>query len=57
MNHEDKLTRAERIRLEAFAQAGMRHTMRGPVPLQEQLDEAEIIERWLYSAREQDTRQ
>ena len=48
---EDKLTRAERIRLEAFAQAGMRYTMRG-CPLEQQFREAEAIEKWLKLAKE-----
>ena len=47
----DQLTRAERIRLEAFAQAGMRYTMRG-CPLEQQFKEAEQIEKWLKASTE-----
>lgn len=46
---EDKLTHAERIRLEAFAQAGMRHQMK-PILLSQQFYEAEQIEQWLHAA-------
>lgn len=48
---QDKLTRAERIRLEAFAQATGRHQMR-PLDLDEHMIEAEKIETWLRQARE-----
>lgn len=48
---EDKLTRAERIRLESFAQVGMRHQIR-PIPLTDHFIEAERVEKWLREARE-----
>lgn len=51
MPHNDQLTRAERIRLESFAQAGMRHQMLS-VPLNQQFKEAEEIEKWLKEAKE-----
>jgi hypothetical protein len=46
---EDKLTPAQRIRLEAFAQAGARHSMRA-LPLAEHFAEAAAIEEWLRAA-------
>jgi hypothetical protein len=48
---EDKLTRAERIRLEAFAQVGARNMAR-PLTLAMHLQEAEKVEAWLYAARD-----
>lgn len=47
----DKLTRAERIRLEAFAQISRRHGYR-PIAMEAHKAEAEELERWLYAARE-----
>lgn len=49
--NQDKLTRAERIRLEAFAQVGQRNAMR-PIAMEAHMAEAELLERWLYAARE-----
>jgi len=49
MLSNDQLTRRERVRLEAFAQAGMRYQMRG-VSLEQQFKEAETIEKWLLAA-------
>lgn len=46
---EDKLTPAQRLRLESFAQAGARHQMR-PLPLEDHFDEARKIERFLAEA-------
>jgi hypothetical protein len=47
--NEDKLTHAQRLRLEAFAQAGARNQMR-PIPIQQQFEEAVMIEQWLWAA-------
>ena len=47
--HNDQLTRKERVRLEAFAQAGARHQMR-PLPLTDHMKEAREIETFLYNA-------
>lgn len=46
---EDKLSQAQRIRLESFAQAGARNQMR-PIPIQQQFEEAVLIEQWLWAA-------
>ena len=48
---QDKLTRAERLWLEAFNQVNLRNQMR-PVPLKNHLAEAEEIEQWLKRARD-----
>ena len=48
---EDKLTRAERLRLEAFAQVNLRNQMR-PIALDKHMREAELVEAWLKAARE-----
>ncbi|CAB4167876.1 hypothetical protein UFOVP860_60 [uncultured Caudovirales phage] len=47
----DRLTRAERIRLEAFALIGARHRLK-PIPMDQHLSEAAALELWLYAARE-----
>ena len=49
MKTEDQLTRAERIRLEALAQAIAAFGARATTA-QELLDSAEEIEAWLYKA-------
>lgn len=46
---EDKLSRAQRVRLEAFAQAGQRYAMRG-CPIEQHLKEAVMIEEFLWAA-------
>ena len=48
---QDKLTRAERLRLEAFNQVNLRNQMR-PLPLKDQFAEAEAVEQWLKKARD-----
>lgn len=47
----DKLTRAERIRLSAFAEISRRHGYRA-ITMETHMTEAEALERWLYAARE-----
>ena len=49
---QDKLTRAERLRLEAFNQVNLRNQMR-PLPLKDQFAEAEAVEQWLKKARDE----
>ena len=51
MGHEDRLNHAERIRLEAFAQIGMRNAMR-PIALEAHMHEAEQLEAWLKKAKD-----
>lgn len=51
MMHNDQFTRAERIRLEAFAQVNARNQMR-PLELHNHFQEAEKVEQWLRSAKE-----
>jgi len=46
---QDKLTRNERIRLEAFAQINQRY-MTKPLPLLLHIQEAEELEKWLKKA-------
>ena len=53
MNNQDQLTRAERVRLEALAQAIMAFGPRA-VTAQEVMNSAEEIEAWLYKAKEPD---
>lgn len=48
---DDKLTRAERLRLETFNQVNLRYPLQ-PTPLDEHLREAEQVEAWLKAARE-----
>jgi hypothetical protein len=51
MDHEDKLTRGERIRLEALARTqGMSAIT--PDNIDSMLSTAERVEKWLRSARE-----
>lgn len=46
---EDQLTRNERIRLEALAQAISNHQMK-PLPFRDLLVEAELFETWIKKA-------
>ncbi len=49
--HEDKLSRAQRVRLEAFAQAAQIRAMtNGRMDLTEHCHIAEAIEEWLWEA-------
>jgi len=52
MGHEDILNHAERIRLEAFAQIGLRH-MHRPIDLDAHIVEAEKLEKWLKLAKDE----
>lgn len=52
MPNNDQLTRAERIRLEALAQANAYFTMKPAVPATAVIEVAKIFEEFLYEAKE-----